>query len=145
MSSTKIPRELQQLLQDEIRALETYGLAVGKVRSEPGAQELRRIAADHAEAVALLRNQIPLEGGAPDMDTGTWGRLARAVEQCGNPLSDGSALRALRAGEEHGLREYIEVLEAGEVTDALRRVIREALMPRQQRHITALDRMIERQ
>lgn len=138
-------RELQSLLRGEISAMETYEKALDKVGDEPGAQELRRIAAEHTEAVNLLRNQISLEGEVPDSDSGAWGAFARTVQGTANVFGDKSALKALKEGEEHGLKEYRDALDDGETPAELGRVIRDELLPRQQEHIRTLDRLIDRQ
>ena len=135
----------QSLLRGEISATETYEKALKQVGDEPGAQELRRIATEHRDAVNLLRNQITLEGDAPDDDSGAWGAFARTVQGTANVFGDKSALKALKEGEEHGLKEYRDALEDRHTPAELGRVIRDDLLPRQQEHIRTLDRLIDQQ
>jgi uncharacterized protein (TIGR02284 family) len=136
--------ELQSLLRGEISAQETYEKAIGEVGDQPGAQELRRISAQHSQAVNVLRERIVLEGETPDTDSGAWGAFARTVQGTANAFGDRSALKALKEGEEHGLKEYREALENKHTPAVLKDVIRDELLPRQEEHIRTLDALIDR-
>ena len=64
----------------------------------------------------------------------------KAIEATAKLFGDTSALKALKEGEEHGLKDYREALE--DVDGSTRRLIAEVLIPAQQRHITTLDAMM---
>jgi hypothetical protein len=52
------------------------------------------------------------------------------------------ALKALKEGEEHGLKEYQDAAEDADASQ--RHLILETMIPAQQRHIDILDAMIGR-
>jgi uncharacterized protein (TIGR02284 family) len=144
MAETKIrAKEMQSLLRGEISAVETYDMALDKVEDEPGAQELRRIQADHQEAVSVLRQRVALEGETPDDGSGAWGAFAKTVQGTANVFGNHAALKALKEGEEHGLKEYRSALSNDDTPPDLSRVIESELLPRQERHIRTLDALME--
>lgn len=137
-------RGLQDLLHGEISAVETYRQAVDKVGNDPGAAELRQIQADHVRAVELLRDEITVQGDVPDRSSGAWGAFARTVQGTANIFGDKSALKALKEGEEHGIKQYESTLRDGDAPARLSSVIRDELLPQQRRHVSTLDRLIDR-
>src|SRR5262245_56665542 len=109
-TNDKCVRRLNSLLRGEISATETYQQALAKVGSEPGASELRRIHDEHRETANTLRQHVHQHGGKPDQGSGAWGAFAKAVEGAARLLGNKAALKALKEGEEHGIKEYEEAL-----------------------------------
>jgi len=136
--------QLNSLLRGEISAVQTYDQAIRKLADEhgPDAAELRRIAQEHGEHAQDLRARVRALGGEPDDSAGAWGSLVQAIEGASKLLGDGAALKALREGEEHGLRDYRDALS--ELDLESRRVVQDVLLPAQLLHIQALDAMISR-
>jgi hypothetical protein len=62
------------------------------------------------------------------------------VEGTASIFGDKAALKALKEGEEHGLKDYNEACDDVDATSAA--LIESELIPAQQRHIMMLDRMI---
>lgn len=137
--------QLNSLLRGEISAVETYRQAIEKAGHDrpSGVTQLRAIAQEHGEHAQRLRDEIRRLGGKPDDSSGVWGVWAKAVEGTAKLFGDASALKALKEGEEHGLKDYREALD--DVDETARRLISEVLIPAQQRHIATLDSMIEEQ
>jgi uncharacterized protein (TIGR02284 family) len=136
--------QLNSLLRGEISAVQTYDQAIGKLGHDhgPEAAELRRIAQEHGEHAQELRARVRILGGDPDDSAGTWGALVQAIEGASRMLGSAPALKALREGEEHGLRDYRDALS--ELDLESRRLVQDVLLPAQLLHIQALDAMIER-
>jgi uncharacterized protein (TIGR02284 family) len=134
--------QLNSLLRGEFSAAETYKQAIGKVGDEHAsdATALRAIAHEHGEHAQALRDEIRRLGGEADDSSGAWGAWAKTVEGTAKLFGDSSALKALKEGEEHGLKEYEEALE--DVDELARVLFMTRLLPAQRRHITALDGMI---
>jgi len=100
-------KELVDLLRGELAAVETYDQALDAWVGDPDTtSRLRRIRADHMEAVAELRAFVREAGGDDEATSGVWGAVAAAVEGTARLLGDAAALRALREGEQLGLRQY---------------------------------------
>ena len=134
---------LNALLEGEISAAETYEQALEKVGQEPEAQELRQIHREHTEAISKLRDQVVKHGGEPSQDSGAWGTFAKSVEGAAKLFGDAMAIRALKQGEEKGLRDYDDALGDENLPEDIQAMIRDNLRPQQQAHIRTLDRIIE--
>jgi hypothetical protein len=104
--------DVLDLLQGELAAIETYNQALASLDSQHDeSAELRRIRADHQEAAAELRAFLKEFGHDAEVSSGAWGTFAKVVEGTAKLLGTGPALRALREGEQHGLRQYEEFAE----------------------------------
>jgi uncharacterized protein (TIGR02284 family) len=124
-------RQLNSLLRGEISAVETYQQAFEKVSHFPDKHDLVECQRSHQERAALLRNRILLLGGDPVDGSGAWGTLAKVIEGGAAVLGDKMALAALEEGEDHGLRDYREALEA--LSGDAKALVQEQLLPEQQR------------
>ena len=62
-----------------------------------------------------------------------------AVEGTAKLFGDSAALQALKAGEEHGIKEYEDALESPDVMEEARKTIRDMLLPRLIEHLSRLD------
>ena len=144
VSADKCIDQLNSLLRGEISAVETYQLAIEKVNDEHAsdATALRGIAQEHGEDAQALRDSIEKIGGEADDSSGPWGAWAKTVEGVAKLFGDASALKALKEGEEHGLKDYEEAVD--DVDEASRTLIVSRFIPNQKRHIAALDGMIEK-
>jgi uncharacterized protein (TIGR02284 family) len=134
---------LNSLLRGELSATETYQQALAKLGNEPEAAELRRIHREHREAANTLRQHIHSHGGKPDQDSGAWGAFAKTVEGSAKIFGDTAALKALKEGEEHGVKLYEDALEDDELPADCAMLIRGTLLPQTREHVGVLDRMME--
>jgi uncharacterized protein (TIGR02284 family) len=134
--------QLNSLLRGEISAKETYTQAIDKLAKEgdPDVEVLRQIAREHTGAVERLRDAVRRAGGTPDESSGAWGSFAKSVEGTAKAFGEKAALKALKEGEEHGLKDYQEALD--DVDSSARQVIAGELIPAQQRHIQVLDSLL---
>lgn len=133
---------LNSLLRGEISATETYQQALAKVGDEPGAMELSRIHVEHREAANTLRQHVHHHGGKPDQGSGMWGKFAKFVEGTAKLFGDTAALKALKEGEEHGMKSYEDALKDGDLPTDCQALIRGTLLPQTREHIAVLDRLM---
>lgn len=130
--NTKTIKNLNELLRGELSALETYGQALSAVASDPEAeQDLRECQESHRDRVERLRLEIVERGGRPDETSGAWGVFAKAVEGGAKTIGVKMAVAALEAGEDHGLREYDQLLPS--LDGAARDIVSTAIYPEQRR------------
>jgi uncharacterized protein (TIGR02284 family) len=131
--------QLNSLLRGEMSAQETYAQAIERlgVDGRGEVEVLRQIAREHTGAVERLREAVRSAGGTPDESSGVWGAFARAVEGTAKAFGDKAAIKALKEGEEHGLKDYKEAVD--DVDPIARQIIASDLIPAQQRHIQQLD------
>ena len=143
-SLDKAVDQLNSLLRGEISAVETYKQAIAKVDDEHAsdALALRAIAQEHGEQAQALRDEIRRLGGEPDDSSGAWGAWAMTVEATAKLFGDASAVKALKEGEEHGLKDYEEAIK--DLDGPARERIVTRLIPAQQQHIQILDGMIRK-
>ena len=136
--------QLNSLLRGEISAAETYRMAIDKIADSTttvaNAGLLREIQEEHGRAAQGLRDRIRELGGEAADSSGAWGVWAKTVQGTMNLLGDASSLKALKEGEEHGLKDYQEALDDVDATSA--QLIQNQLIPAQQRHINLLDQLI---
>lgn len=134
---------LNSLLRGEMSAIETYRQALDKLRDsdEIGVEELRALQRDHRDAADALWHHVEKHGGQPSQGSGPWGAFAQAVEGTAKLFGNTAALKALKEGEEHGLKEYENALNdlPGEC-----RGLAQSLLARQRDHISVLDRLMDR-
>jgi rubrerythrin len=137
--------QLNSLLRGEMSAIETYRQALEKVGEEGafGVEELRALQRDHRDAADALWHHIEQHGAEPSHGSGPWGAFAKAVEGTARLFGDTAALKALKEGEEHGLKDYEEALKDSSLPADCIALLR-SLAARQREHILTLDRLMER-
>lgn len=135
---------LHALLRGELAAARTYEQALQHVDDGPEGKKLRRIQHDHHKAAATLQRHILQQGGAFENNSGVWGKFTRAVESIAQLFGNTAALKALKEGEELGIREYEAALQCKDLPPACRAVIESTLLRRTRAHLPILDRLMER-
>ena len=139
-----IVTQLNSLLRGEISAAETYKQAIDKVTDSARAgeaQSLRMIQEEHGRAAQSIRQRIRELGGEAVDSSGAWGVWAKTVAGTLSLFGgDSGALKALKEGEEHGLKDYQDALDKVDGVSA--ETISGQFIPAQQKHIRLLDQMI---
>jgi uncharacterized protein (TIGR02284 family) len=133
---------LNRLLRGEIAACETYQQAMEKAGKEAGADELRHLHDDHREAANTLRQHVHQHGGKPDQKSGAWGAFAKAVEGTAKVFGNAAAFKALKEGEERGVKDYESALQEEGLPDECKDLIRNRLLPKTRAHVPVIDRLI---
>jgi len=134
--------DLNSLLRGELSAVETYRQALEKVGDQPNAQKLSSVLDDHKMAADKFRTHIKELGGTPSSDSGAWGTWAETVTGTAKLFGDAAALKALKEGEEHGLKEYKELLVDKDVPQSIKDEVKNKHIPVQEGHIKLLDQFI---
>ena len=141
-----IVQELNRCLRSELSSIETYEQALEKQRGnygkEPSFQRLTQIMTDHHDAAEKLRTLIRSHGGTPDESSGAWGTWSQTVMGAAKLFGDKAALKALKEGEESGLKEYRSITEHADASADVKSTLA-PLVSRQQEHIRELDRMMD--
>jgi hypothetical protein len=136
--------ELNKCLRSELSAIETYEQALDKNRARYGEEanyeRLSQILGEHRRAAAQLRTIIEEQGATPSTDSGAWGTWSKTVMGAAKLFGDKAALKALKEGEESGLKEYERIAQdAGASTEN----VVSSFISRQQAHIAHLNRLID--
>jgi hypothetical protein len=131
-NSSETIRGLNELLRGELAALETYNQALSVVSGDSETEnDLRECQTSHRERVDRLRMEIIERGGTPDTGSGAWGVFAKAVEGTAKTVGQKMAINALEAGEDHGIKEYNELLP--KLDGAARDIVQTSIYPEQMR------------
>jgi hypothetical protein len=128
---------LNDLVQGEIAAAETYTQAIEKFRGKPEQAALERLRVDHVDAAQRLKAHAT--AGAPPTSSGPWGAFARAVEGTAKAFGSTAALKALQEGEEYGEGLYVKGLEDERLDPTVRTLLSSVLLPRQRSHVATLE------
>jgi hypothetical protein len=134
---------LNALLRGEVAAVETYDQVIPKFDGQPQAAELQRIRSEHADAAEILRDRVRHFGGDPAETSGAWGKFTAAVTGTAKIFGAAAALGALKQGEDYGIGQYENALADPEIDTADKALIRDQLLPRCNRHVADLERMIK--
>ena len=136
---------LNKCLRGELSAVETYRQALDKSRDQYGTDakfaQLSQMCRDHEDAAARLRDLITRLGGNASNDSGAWGTWSKTVMGTAKLFGDKAALKALKEGEESGLKDYEDAMRQGAAQD-----VAGALAPivaTEREHVRQLDRMME--
>ncbi|HYG61104.1 MAG TPA: DUF2383 domain-containing protein [Thermoanaerobaculia bacterium] len=133
---------LNSLLRGEMSAIETYRQAIEKLDNEVGAQDLHWLRKEHRDAADALWHHVEQHGAKPSEDSGPWGAFAKAVEGTAKLFGNAAALKALKEGEEHGLKDYEDALGGHELPADCQALLR-GLLERQRAHLPVIDRLLE--
>src|SRR5947209_2937813 len=136
---------LNRLIRGELSAIETYRQALDKMKDAPEATELHAMMVEHRTAAQTLREHVKERGGNPADSSGPWGAWAKFVEGAAQLLGNAAALKALKEGEEYGIKEYEAFLEDANADEECRELARSRFLPQARSHIPILDRLIETQ
>jgi hypothetical protein len=138
---------LNSLLRGEMSALETYRQAIQKLEGNdaPGSSELHALRRDHRDAADALWHHIEGHGEKPSEDSGPWGAFAQAVTGAAKLFGNTAALKALKEGEEHGVKDYEDALKDEHLPAECKTLIQSQLLPKQREHVPVIDRLMERQ
>lgn len=132
---------LNSLLRGEMSAIETYRQAIEKLDNEVGAEDLHWLRTQHRDAADALWHHVEQHGGKPSEDSGPWGAFAKAVEGTAKLFGNAAALKALKEGEEHGLKDYEEALRDKNLPADCQALLR-GLLERQRAHLPVIDRLL---
>jgi len=136
---------LNRLVRGELAAVETYRQALEKMQDAPEATELHALMTEHRSALQTLREHVTHCGGTPSETSGPWGTWAQLIEGAAKLFGNAAALKALKQGEEHGIKEYEDVLTDPLLDPCCAKVIRTQSLPQARAHVPVLDRLIDTQ
>lgn len=135
-------RCLNSLLRGELAATETYQQAITKMEGTRDVVTLRQIHDEHREAANTLRQHVHECGGQPDQGSGAWGTWAKVVEGTAKVFGATAALKALKEGEEQGIKDYQKATQDEGLSTECKGLIQSELLPQTRKHIVTLDRLM---
>jgi uncharacterized protein (TIGR02284 family) len=137
--------DLNKCLRGELSAIETYRQALDKNRQQYANdvkfQQLTQMLRDHQDAAEQLRDCIRRLGGTPSTDSGAWGTWSQTVMGTAKLFGDKAALKALKEGEESGIKDYRDLLDDNSVPSDVKSIA-SSVISREQRHVQEIDRLM---
>jgi hypothetical protein len=139
----KTEEQLNSLLQGELSAVETYNMALEKIK-EPAVNAVLLENRDcHSKRAIKLESMVSAVGGTPAKSSGAWGAFAKLVEAGATALGTSPALGSLKEGEDQGLDSYNAALK--HLDDANLTTVESEFLPAQEktrdRLMSLLDNM----
>jgi hypothetical protein len=136
-------RSIDEILRGEMSASDSYEQVASNLSSDVEKSRLNEFKQEHLAAIDFWKTQATVDGAVPETDSGVWGKAVEAFVGTSKLLGNTSALRALREGEEHGLKNYQELLERDDLTTVQKNQIKRQFIPTQEKHINSLNAMIK--
>ncbi len=130
-----------KLLRGEIAAVETYRIALERVKDAERKRVLRENLGSHERRVGLLRTEILRQGGEPSAGSGLWGAFARIYQGGAGWFGEDAAIDALENGEEQGSRDQDAIAEILDLV--ARQFLDAALAPEQERTRRAIAGLLK--
>lgn len=131
--------QLDDLIRGEMAAVKAYDQVISKIKDEAEAKKLKMIKESHVTAIEKLKSYGSKDVQEDTKSAGAWGTFAKVYTGGASLLGDKTALKALKQGEEHGVREYKEALNDDSIKPELKEVIRTQFLPKQEEHIKTLN------
>jgi len=128
--TAKFIEDLNELLKNELSAIETYNQALSKYQDTLGLEVLTGCQASHSDRANKLRSAIASLNAAPTDDIGLGGKFAKLVMDGADKMGDKAILVALQADEGEWTATYEWRLVA--MHGDYRPLVKEDLFPQQQ-------------
>jgi demethoxyubiquinone hydroxylase (CLK1/Coq7/Cat5 family) len=123
--------KLEECLQGELSAVETYELALKSINHVGLHRALQEILESHALRAERIRERISRAGAEAPKSSGVWGAFTKVVQAGADLLGDRVAIATLEEGEDRGLAMYTSGLEGCDAKT--RKFIDTELLPEQRR------------
>jgi uncharacterized protein (TIGR02284 family) len=143
-TTSQEPTQLDDLIRGEMAAMEAYDVALKDVKDKNQKSKLQKIRNEHEKNISILSKFVASKTELLEdtSDSGPWGEFAKAWTKTRSFVDNEGALKALRQGEEHGVKEYKEALEDKSINAQLKDTIRKQMLPNQEKHIETLKTLI---
>lgn len=139
---SKRNESIDEILRGEIAAVEAYERVIVSLESDPEVYRLKLFKLDHENAVQYWKRQAVVSRKTPQGSSEIWGLVVDAFMGISSLIGEEAALRALKKGELHGIAIYERMLESEQLTTIQKDEIRNTFIPRQQRHIQSIEKMM---
>ena len=142
MMEFQINPTIDEIIRGEISAVEAYEQVLKEIDADPESLRLEKFRDQHLHAVNYWQRQVKREGKIPEQSSSIWGTVVETFVGVSKLLGSTSALKALKAGEEHGLKNYTNMLEDSNLTSMQKKEIIDTFIPRQKQHIETINSLL---
>ncbi len=110
-SGNHTTNKLNDLLEGEMSAVETYNTALKTVENWSCKTELETAMQCHEERARAITSKVLELGAQPSQSSGAWGAFANTMESGAALFGEKAAVSMLEEGEDHGIKQYKELLD----------------------------------
>jgi hypothetical protein len=142
MNTSVSVEKINDLVKGEMSGVETYEQALGKVEGSSEEPKIQAILNDHKEAVSKLQGALEKLGASSAKSSGAWGAFVKSIEGTARLFGNTAALKALKEGEEYGVKQYEGTLDTEGLDEECARLIRDDLLPQTKRHVNDIDQLM---
>ncbi len=114
--STHAVGKLNELLEGELSAVETYTQALQAIKECSCKSELELAKSCHQKRSEVLTQTVRQQGGEPAKSSGVWGAFANAMQVGSDLFGEKAAVAMLEEGEDHGNRQYEDLISDSDPT-----------------------------
>ncbi len=133
---------IDEILRGEISAAHAYDQVLELLENDPHANRLKDVMAEHQQIIFYWKDQARNNGDIPNISSGVWGSVVDAFVGLSKIAGEETALKALKAGEEHGLKLYEKMLDSDSLDYRQKVYIKENCIPKQREHIQLIEALI---
>ncbi len=141
--SEEAGKAMNRLVRGEISAVEAYESIIDKIDSKPELERLNEMLKNHRSNVTYFKKMALKQNELPEYDSGIWGTVVSLFVGSAKLFGNTAALKSLKEGEEHGLKEYQKLLENDEVPMHVKSYVRDKIMPTLHMNINSISAMMK--
>ncbi len=143
--SEEAGKAMNRLVRGEISAVEAYESIIEKIDSKPELERLNEMLKNHRSNVNYFKKMALKHNELPDYDSGVWGTVVSLFVGSAKLFGNTAALKSLKEGEEHGVKEYQKLIENDDVPRHVKSHVRDEIMPTLRMNINSIDAMMKMQ
>lgn len=128
------------ILKGELSAMRAYEQA-REILHQPNHEEINQFHHDHKEAFKFWKKASNRKDFNESSSAGIWGKVVEGFVGTAKIIGDTTTVKALKKGEEHGLRQYEEMLRREDIPIDYKEKIKKVFIPQTQKHINNLEAM----
>ena len=136
-------KQVEELIKSEFSAIKSIDSVLGKIHDSKEMDRLYEIRNDHFHAINKLKSCVKVDIKENPLSVGPWGAFEIAFSGGASFFGDKVALRALKVGEEHGLKEYKKIMQDKGISSELKELIQKDLMPVQEKHLEIINKFLQ--
>lgn len=129
------------IVQGELAAINAYEQVSEKFPESPERKRIDQFRVDHSQAYSFWANESDISVSSEMTEPGIWGKVVEGFVGTAKLFGQTPTLKALIAGEEHGLNQYQEMLEDKDLDREYKTKIKNEFIPQIQGHINSLKAM----
>lgn len=132
--------KFDDILEGELSAVEAYKQAKEQF-SMPLKKRIDQLCKDHKEAFRFWKDVSNKTNFDKKVGSGVWGKVVEGFVGTAKLMGETPTIKVLKKGEEHGLRQYKEMLRREDIPHKYKDKIKKIFIPQTLNHIDSLTAM----